>query len=159
MTWIASRLPEPFSLRTASTANLVKWSLWWVRSFEDNVVPAMFIKSWRNLTSSELKRQNKTKNEQKNSGWFLKCFSEVINPVLLFKIYPDTFLSIDFHLNQSGLWVPWKKLNLISNQEIQIKGYYFPHQAGKLPKEKHKQTKISRTWETRHCYTASGTVN
>ena len=52
MIWMASRLPEPFSLRTASTANLAKKSLCCERILEEMVVLAMFIKSSLNLASS-----------------------------------------------------------------------------------------------------------
>ena len=52
MIWMASKLPEPFSLSTASTANLAKKSLCWERIFEEMVVLAMFIKSSLNFSSS-----------------------------------------------------------------------------------------------------------
>ena len=52
MIWMASRLPEPFSLRTASTASFAKKSLCCERILEEIVVLAMFIRSSLNLTSS-----------------------------------------------------------------------------------------------------------
>lgn len=58
MTWMASRLPEPFSLMTAFTASLAKWSLWWVSSLEDSVVRAMFSRSSWKRAESLLWRQD-----------------------------------------------------------------------------------------------------
>ena len=52
--WMASRFPDPFSLITASTANLEKKSLCWLRILDDKVVLAMFIKSSRKSFSSLL---------------------------------------------------------------------------------------------------------
>ena len=74
--WMASKFPEDFSLNTASTAMLLKKSLWVVKILELKVVLAMLSKSSLNFTSS--------------SPWSLACDSKASRATFVAILQPAT---------------------------------------------------------------------